>query len=109
MRRRIANVLTLLSLLLCGTSAVVFVRSYRASDWWPPAIRGNGVQLHSWQGRVFLAFSHAPREAPNHYTTFRLYENISVPGLGPTQLEHPNPTFDGTRMGMYRRGEAPSR
>jgi hypothetical protein len=105
-RRPLPNLLTLLSLLLCGATAALFVRSYRASDWWPPAIRGNGVQLHAWQGRVFLAWTCAPRESPNHYTTFHLYEQVSVPGVGVVELEHPNPAWDATRTQLFRRRQS---
>jgi len=60
------------------------------------------VQLHTWHGRVFLAWTYAPGESPNHYTTFHLFEEIAVPSWAISEFEHPNPRWDVTRTNLIR-------
>ena len=54
MGRRLLDILTALSLLLCVAAVALWVRSYRVADGVPVLMRGDGWRLDSWHGRLFV-------------------------------------------------------
>ena len=95
MKRRLSNLVAILSLHLCAAVAVLGVLGFFASPWWPAWIQGNGVQLHAWRGRVFLAGHHTRPERPDRYITFLLVEDAAAAAAGAATWHHPNAAWDG--------------
>ena len=60
MKRRPLNLLTVLSLLLCGVSLLCWLRSYRAEDASGLTVLGNYVGANSADGVVSLGYGRAP-------------------------------------------------
>ncbi|HZN67126.1 MAG TPA: hypothetical protein VFB66_17690, partial [Tepidisphaeraceae bacterium] len=94
MKRRLSNLVAILSLHLCAAVAVLGVLGFFASPWWPAWIQGNGVQLHAWRGRVFLAGHHTRPERPDRYVTFLLVEDAAASAAGAAAWHHPNAAWD---------------
>jgi hypothetical protein len=68
MKRRLLNVVTLVSLLLCVSASVLWVRSRDQMDWLE--VRTSSLEkpgyyvFHTYRGRVFCFAYHTPRVGP---------------------------------------------
>jgi hypothetical protein len=60
MKRRLLNVLTVLSLLLCAASLLCWGRSYRAAAAGGIAASGNYIGVYSYNGVVSVGYGRAP-------------------------------------------------
>ena len=94
MRRRLLNVLTALSLLLCAAAAAMWVRGYFVSDrfFWH-AFEDDGDRTY-W--RYHLVLSGRGGVGLN-----RLVQSGSRPGYRESILSHPMPTFRSTLPAAY--------
>src|SRR5688500_7381365 len=88
--RRLLTLCTVVSLLLCVSASVLWVRSYSAADdvsWTPPS--GGAVALGSWRGRsvrcVIVGRFERSREG-FHYTNAGLGRRPHVLPEGPNDV-----------------------
>ena len=80
-RRRLTNLLTALSLLLCVLACALWVRSYFYADAVPELLYGGGGRVDSWRGRLFVTRAGVPEP---------VYLRLATPRVGDS-------TFDETR------------
>jgi hypothetical protein len=71
----------------CIVGAVLWVRSYFVSSWWPVALEQPGLQCHVWKGRVYFIRCERPDVAAGLFMEVGIMEGTSFDF-------HPTPDFD---------------
>jgi hypothetical protein len=89
MRRRLLNLLTVLSLLLCVAVAVLWVRSLRRRDGFWYTSGSARLLVHSYRGRVW-----AWSLAPPHYPTASVWPTAARMGPGLVRDSVPDGWYD---------------